>query len=176
MTTQVRHPIWFFAVRPAGARTFATLYGLESFARASISSVIPIQAYEILRNEQGVSILYTVVALLGLSATLFMPMLIERFSRRWMYTAGVLSLILGSLFFLSGTLPGQLLGMLARVMGASALAITLNLYIMDHIRKTEVMQAESLRMAWSMLGWTAGPTLGVLPLFALRHSSPRISS
>ena len=66
MTTQVRHPIWFFAVRPAGARTFATLYGLESFARASISSVIPIQAYEILRNEQGVSILYTVVALLGL--------------------------------------------------------------------------------------------------------------
>jgi MFS family permease len=161
MTTQVRHPIWFFAVGPAGARTFATLYGLESFARASISSVIPIQAYEILRNEQGVSILYTVVALLGLSVTLFMPMLIERFSRRWMYTAGVLSLIVGSLFFLSGTLTGQVFGMLARVMGASALAITLNLYIMDHIRKTEVMQAESLRMAWSMLGWTAGPTLGV---------------
>jgi MFS family permease len=162
MTTQVRHPIWFFAVRPAGARTFATLYGLESFARASISSVIPIQAYEILRNEQGVSILYTVVALLGLSATLFMPVLIERFSRRWIYTAGVLALILGSALFVSGTLAGQVLGMLARVMGASALAITLNLYIMDHIRKTEVMQAESLRMAWSMLGWTAGPTLGVV--------------
>ena len=162
MTTQVRHPIWFFAIRPAGARTFATLYGLESFARASISSVIPIQAYEILRNEQGVSILYTVVALLGLSATLFMPVLIERFSRRWIYTAGVLALILGSVLFVSGTLAGQVLGMLARVMGASALAITLNLYIMDHIRKTEVMQAESLRMAWSMLGWTAGPTLGVV--------------
>jgi MFS family permease len=161
MTTQVRPPIWFFAVGPAGARTFATLYGLESFARASISSVIPIQAYEILRSEQGVSILYTVVAMLGLSVTLFMPMLIERFSRRWMYTAGVVSLIVGSLFFLSGTLTGQVLGMLGRVMGASALAITLNLYIMDHIRKTEVMQAESLRMAWSMLGWTAGPTLGV---------------
>ena len=52
--------------------------------------------------------------------------------------------------------------MLARVMGASALAITLNLYIMDHIRKTEFMRSESLRMAWSMLGWTGGPTLGVL--------------
>jgi len=162
MTTQVRHPIWFFAVGPTGARTFATLYGLESFARASISSVIPIQAYEILKNEQGVSILYTIVALLGLSVTLFMPMLIERFSRRWMYTAGVVSLIVGSLLFLSGTLAGQVLGMLARVMGASALAITLNLYIMDHIRKAEVMRAESLRMAWSMIGWTAGPTLGVL--------------
>jgi MFS family permease len=162
MTTQVRHPIWFFAVGPAGARTFATLYGLESFARASISSVIPIQAYEILHSEQGVSILYTVVALLGLSVTLFMPMLIERFSRRWVYTAGVLSLAVGALLFIVDTLVGQVLGMLARVMGSSALAITLNLYIMDHIRKTEVMQAESLRMAWSMLGWTAGPTLGVL--------------
>ena len=162
MTTQVRHPIWFFAVRPAGARTFATLYGLESFARASISSVIPIQAYDILRSEQGVSILYTIVALLGLSVTLFMPMLIARFSRRWIYTAGVVSLAVGSAFFMFDTLAGQVLGMLARVMGASALAITLNLYIMDHIRKTEVMQAESLRMAWSTLSWTAGPTLGVL--------------
>ncbi len=162
MTTQVRHPIWFFAVGPAGARTFATLYGLESFARASISSVIPIQAYEILRSEQGVSILYTIVAMLGLSVTLFMPMLIERFSRRWIYTAGVALLAVGSLLFLAGTLTGQVLGMLARVIGSSALAITLNLYIMDHIRKAEVMQAESLRMAWSTIGWTAGPTLGVV--------------
>ena len=162
MATQVRHPIWLPAVRPAGARTFATLYGLESFARASVASVIPIQAYEILKSEQGVSILYTVVALLGLSATLFMPMLIGRFSRRWIYTAGVVSLAIGSVLFVTETLAGQVLGMLARVMGASALSITLNLYIMDHIRKTEFVQAESLRMAWSMLGWTAGPTLGVL--------------
>ena len=36
--TQVRHPIWLPAVRPPGARTFASLYGLESFARASVSS------------------------------------------------------------------------------------------------------------------------------------------
>ncbi|MBL8582560.1 MAG: MFS transporter, partial [Rhizobiaceae bacterium] len=34
--------------------------------------------------------------------------------------------------------------------------------IMDYIRKTEFMQAESLRMAWSTLAWTAGPTVGVL--------------
>lgn len=162
MATQVRHPIWLPAVPPAGARTFASLYGLESFARASIASVIPIQAYEILKSEQGVSILYTVVALLGLSATLFMPMLIARFSRRWVYTAGVALLAFGSVLLLSGTLSGQLLGMLARVMGASALGITLNLYIMDHIKKTEFMRSESLRMAWSMFGWTAGPTLGIL--------------
>ncbi len=148
-------------MRPAGARTFASLYALESFARASVASVIPIQAYEILQSEQAVSLLYTIVALIGLSATLFMPLLIERFSRRWIYTMGVCGLVIGSACFLTQSLPGQMAGMLARVMGASALSITLNLYIMDHIRKADFIQSESLRMAWSTLAWTGGPTLGV---------------
>nr|WP_246677443.1 MFS transporter [Mesorhizobium sp. B2-3-12] len=101
------------------------------------------------------------MSLIGLSVTLFMPMLIRRFARRWVYTAGACLLAIGSLFFVTHTLAGQLAGMLCRVMGASALSITLNLYIMDHIRKTDFMQAESLRMAWSMVAWTCGPTLGI---------------
>jgi predicted MFS family arabinose efflux permease len=109
-----------------------------------------------------VSILYTVVALLGLSVTLFMPMLIRRLSRRWVYTAGACCLALGSMLFVFHTLPAQVGGMLLRVMGASALAITLSLYIMDHIRKADVLRTESVRMAWSMLAWTGGPTLGIL--------------
>ena len=162
MATHVRHPIWLRQVRPAGARTFASLYTMESFARATIASVIPVQAYEILQSEQAVSVLYTVVSLLGLSVTLFMPMLIRRFARRWVYTAGACLLAIGSLFFVTDTLFGQALGMLCRVMGASALSITLNLYIMDHIRKTEFIRSESLRMAWSTFAWTGGPTLGIL--------------
>lgn len=161
MGTHVRHPMWLPAVKQAGARTFASLYTMESFARATVSSVIPIQAYEILHNEQAVSVLYTVVSLLGLSVTLFMPMLIHRFARRWVYTAGASLLAIGSLFFVTHTLTGQFVGMLCRVMGASALSITLNLYIMDHIRKTDFMRSESLRMAWSMVAWTGGPTLGI---------------
>ena len=161
MAPHVRHPFWLPAVRPADARTFATLYAIESFARAIVSSVIPIQAYEILKNEQAVSILYTAVSLTGLSVTLFMPLLIRRFARRWVYTAGAALLAIGSLFFITHTLAGQMLGMLARVMGASALSITLNLYIMDHIRKADFMRSESLRMALSMIAWTGGPTLGI---------------
>lgn len=162
MATQVRHPIWLPVASQPGARTFSLLYALESFARASVASVIPIQAYELLQSKQAVSLLYTLIALAGLSVTLFMPLLIRRFARRWVYTMGVVSLAIGSLFFVTDTLPGQMAGMLARVMGASALSITLNLYIMDHIKRTEFMQAESARMAWSMLAWTAGPTLGVV--------------
>ncbi|RUV49879.1 MFS transporter, partial [Mesorhizobium sp. M7A.F.Ca.MR.228.00.0.0] len=112
MSTHVRHPIWLPALKAADARTFASLYAVESFARATVSSVIPIQAYEILHNEQIVSMLYTVVAMLGLSVTLFMPMLIRRFARRWVYTAGACLLAVGSLFFVTDTLAGQLAGML----------------------------------------------------------------
>lgn len=161
MATQVRHPIWLPAVRRPGAGTFASLYALESFARASATSVIPIQAYDLVHDEQAVSMLYTLVALLGLSGTLFMPMAIDRFSRRWVYTAGAAGLAVGSCLLITNTLAGQVLGMLARVVGASALSITLNLYIMDHIRKTEFMAAESVRLSWSTIAWTAGPSLGV---------------
>jgi MFS family permease len=162
MATELRQPFWLPAVRAPGARTFASLYGLESFARASVSSVVPIQAYDLLQDKQEVSILYTIVGVIGISATLFMPMLIERFSRRWIYTAGVVSLIVGAICFSTQSLPGQVAGMLARIFGAGALSITLNLYIMDHIRKADFVRAESVRMAWSVLGWTGGPTLGVV--------------
>lgn len=162
MTTQVRHPVWLPAYRQAGAGTFATLFAIESFARATVSSVIPIQAYELLQSEREVSLLYTAVSLTGLFATLFMPMLITRFSRRWVYSAGIVSIGIGSILFSTHTMSGQATGMLLRVMGASSLAITLNLYIMDHIHRTEFIRAESMRMAWSMIAWTCGPTLGVV--------------
>lgn len=162
MATQVRHPIWLPALKMPGAHTFAILYAVESFARASVSSVIPIQIYDILRDEQAVSLVYTAVAFTGISVTLFMPLLIERFARRWVYSAGVAGLILGALLFLTPWLWSQMAGMLCRVMGASALSITLNLYIMDHIRKTQFIRAESIRMAWSTFAWTGGPTLGVV--------------
>lgn len=162
MATQVRHPIWIEAAagRP-GAKTFATLYGLESLTRASVASVVPIQAYDLLQSKQGVAVLYTLVSLGSLGATLLMPVLIARFARRWVYTAGVLLLALGAASFATHTLAGQVGGMLARVIGTSALSITLNLYIMDHIRRTDFVRSESTRMAWSTLAWTLGPTLGV---------------
>jgi len=161
MGIEVRQQIWLGALRTPGARTFATLFAIESLARASVSSVIPLQAYDLLKDEQQVSVLYTLVSLAGLFVTLSMPLFIHRFARRRVYTAGAVLLVVGALLFVSGTMTGQVAGMLARIIGASALSITLNLYIMDHIRKTEFVNAESLRLAWSTVGWTAGPALGV---------------
>jgi MFS family permease len=161
MATQVRHPIWLPAAGVADGKTFAILYSVESLARATVASVIPIQAYALLASEQAVSVLYTLVGIAGLIGTIAMPLAIERFARRWVYTAGALFLAGGSALMITDTIMGQAAGMFLRIIGAGALSITLNLYIMDHIRRHEYIRTESLRLAVSTLAWLAGPTLGV---------------
>jgi predicted MFS family arabinose efflux permease len=149
------------ARRPKGAGVFALLYSLESFSRGLVSSVIPITAYELMQSEQRVSVLYTCVSLAGLCASLMIPLLIARLSRRWVYTLGAASLFAGALALVTFTLPGQIAAMFCRVFGSSCLSIVLSLYIMDNVPKGDLVRTESLRMASSTFAWSLGPFLGV---------------
>ncbi len=176
MATQVKHPIWLPALGSPGAGTFASLYAIESFARALLSSVVPIQAYDLLRSEQKVSLLYTCVSVFALLITLTTPLLLRTFARRWVYSMGAVLLIAAAAALATHTLTGQVIGQLCRSAGAGALALGLNLYIMDHIHKTKFMQSESLRMAWSTLGWTIGPAAGVALYTRLGLAAPYAAS
>ena len=49
MAIHVRHPIWLEAVARPGIGAFALLFTIESFARATLATVIPLQAYAALR-------------------------------------------------------------------------------------------------------------------------------
>jgi MFS family permease len=147
--------------RPKGAGVFALLYSLESFSRGLVSSVFPITAYELLKDEQKVSVLYTWVSLTGLCASLMIPLLIAKLSRRWVYTLGAASLLASALALSTFTLPGQAAAMLFRVFGSSCLSIVLSLYIMDNVARSELVRTESLRMASSTFAWSLGPFLGV---------------
>ena len=118
---QVRHPIWITTAKRPTARVFAILFGIESMARAIITSVVPIQTYDLMQSERGVSILYTCMSLLGLISTLSIPLLIVRIPRRWVYTAGTVSLILGCCAFALDTLPGQASGLFLRTFGSGTL-------------------------------------------------------
>ena len=79
--------------RRAGAYTFASLFAFESFVRSLNSTVISLQAYDILGTAQRVSVLSTLVSLSVLSATLLLPFLLLlwwrccRFRRRRRMTA-----------------------------------------------------------------------------------------
>ena len=128
-----------------GALAFATLFALESLARALVSTVISVQAYDLLQNNQRVSMLFTVIGIGGLAATLTIPVLVRLTARRWVYTGGTLLLMAAGALLATHTLAGQAAGMFFRLLGTACLHITLSLYILDHIRKQDLVRSEPLR-------------------------------
>jgi MFS family permease len=147
--------------RTAGALTFGALFALESFARAINSTVVSLQAYDLLHSAQRVSVLSTCVSASVLFASLALPLLIGRVPRRWAYTLGVGAIILASICLATFTLLGQAGGMFLRNLGASLLSITLSLYILDHVKKHDLAKVEPLRLSLSTASWAAGPFTGV---------------
>ena len=155
---------------------FAILYAVESFSRASLVSIVPIQAYDLLHTKQGVSILFFAVGAFGMVATLCAPILFQRLRRRSVYVAGALFLVVASACFATYTLPGQVAGMFLRILGAGTLNIALSLYIMEVIPKQGFVRSESLRLALATLAWTLGPWLGVWLYVRFGHVAPYLWS
>lgn len=142
------------------AMVFATLYTLESTIRGLVSSVIPITAYELLQDEQKVSVLYFTVSLVSLFGTLMVPMLIGMIARRRVYSLAVIFFALASILMATSTVVGLGIGMGLRVVANSCVSVVLSLYIMDSIPKPELVRAEALRMSLSTSAWVIGPALG----------------
>src|SRR3546814_11851981 len=90
------------------------MFTLESLARASLATVIPLQAYALLQDARDVSLLYFGVGTTGLIGSFTIPLLIRRFRRRWVYSMGVAFLILAAALLATGTIVGQAFGMLIR--------------------------------------------------------------
>jgi len=157
----VRHPVWISATPGHAAWAFALLFFVESIARASVATVLPLHAYALFGNKEAVSWAYTGVALLALAMSFTIPFMIRYLSRRWSYTVGACAIAACGLFLALDNQPGQLAAMFVRTFGAATLNITLNLYIMDHIRKADLVHSEPLRYAVSTLAWVAAPLAGV---------------
>ena len=68
--------------RKAGALTFSAIFALESLVRSLNSTVVSLQAYDLLGSSQKVSELTTLVAMVVLLATLMLPYVLGRLRRR----------------------------------------------------------------------------------------------
>jgi MFS family permease len=146
--------------RKAGALTIGVLFAGESFLRALNVSVIPIQAYELLGSSQRVSIVATAVSFTVLLTTLTLPFLLRGVRRRWVYTFGIVLVMLAAMVFAANIIAGQVVATFLRNAGVSVLNITLSLYIMDNISKTELTKSEPVRMAVATISWVVGPAVG----------------
>jgi MFS family permease len=148
-------------LRKGGTLTFALLFSLESLVRALNAAVLSTQAYDLLGSSQQVSVLATCVSISVLGTTLVMPLLLGNLRRRWAYTFGVTLLMAGALALATFTIPGQVVGTYLRNTGASLVNVTLQLYILDHIRKADLVRSEPIRLAVSTIAWVAGPWIGI---------------
>ena len=74
----VRQPIWIRRVAAPGAEAFAVLYALESFSRAILTSILPLQALALLGEPQSVSLVFFLGSLAGLAGSLLIPWLVPR--------------------------------------------------------------------------------------------------
>jgi hypothetical protein len=64
------------------------------------------------------------------------------------------------MIFAANMVAGQVVASYFRNVGASILNITLALYIMDNIAKSQLVRVEPLRMTIATASWVAGPAIG----------------
>ena len=152
-----------------GIAAFALLFLMETLVRATIITVLPLQAYAILKSASAVSFLYSAIGFVGLISSLVIPLLIQQFARRWVYTLGGVCFVLLGFAVTTGTELGLAIGLAARTFGTGCMMITVQLYVLDYIKKHDFVRNDALRMTVSTVGWTFAPLLGV---WLAAHVSP----
>ncbi|MEQ9199052.1 MAG: hypothetical protein RLN80_03640, partial [Rhodospirillales bacterium] len=82
--------MWLRVVDRPGARVFAALSGMESFSRALIAGVMPLEAYRLLETAAKVSEAYAIIGGLSLIVSLMVPLIMRKVRRKWVFSAGCL--------------------------------------------------------------------------------------
>lgn len=164
----VNQPVFIRSLAKPGATVFAMLFTLDSIGRAMVSTVLSMQAYTLYQHRFGldegrpwVSATFLLTSLMSLLFNLVSPIFIQRLQRRRFYVVGMIVAILAVLLLATGTLPGQIAGMICRALAAAATRIALLLYMMDYIPRHQLVKSEPLRLFMSCLAWGIGPWLGV---------------
>ena len=158
---QFHYPVWLGVVATTGNPSFVVLFVLETFTRAILVTVVPLQVLALLGDARGVSIFYFSVSAAGLLGTLAVPWLVRRLRRRWVTSLGVFLLCAAAPLLASHSLTGLVAGLVLHMIGAATLSICLNLYVLDHVRPKVRTRFEPQRMLFTGAAWMVAPVLGV---------------
>ncbi len=151
---------------------FSVLFTLEPLYRSIIVTVVPLMALERFGSAQDVSIFFFVLGVLGVGMSLAVPWLVSRLSRRGTFTLGIVSGVASMLLFVHGELWTFCAGMALHLFAASCIDVTLNLYLMEHVRRQDFGRYEPVRMFFLAFSWSVGPFLGVYLRNAVNPAVP----
>ncbi len=155
-------PAWVRAFGRPGALSFALLFAIDSLARSTLTTVIPLTVLKTLGNARDTSVMFFATVLVGVVLSWFIPTLVRKIRPRWVYSLGAGLMAVVPFLLATETLAGLAVGMSLRVFASSCLLNGLNLYIMAYIKKQDFVRSEPLRIFFAATCWTVGPGLGVL--------------
>ncbi len=152
---------WLRPTRKPGAGAFAALFALDSLARASVVTVLYLQAKDLGLPDRDITLLTNVASLGSLIFSFLAPLLMQRFRRRWVYTGGILLGMAAVVSLGTATMTGEIAALVLRALSSVAINIGLMLYVMDFIPRHQMIRSEPLRLFSSCLPWGLGPWIGV---------------
>jgi len=144
-----------------GLLSFAVLYGVETFSRSLLVTVIPLQALRLMGSAQQVSVLFFFAALGGLSSALVVPLVSRHLRRGRLLFAAMVVLAIATALMASQTVIGTGVGLVLRMFSTAAVDVVLSLYVMGQFSRRDISRFEPTRLFASAAGWTLGPWLGV---------------
>src|SRR5262245_16036200 len=158
---RIHSPVLLGNVEDAKARTFVFLFTCDAFARSILITLVPLQAYALLGAAQVVSVVYFMVAFIGLAASLTVPIALHWIRRRWVLTIGAGCQILSALLLAFGTTASLLAGLGLQALAMAMLDVVINLYLLDHVPRRRLSNFEPRRLLFAGSAFAIGPWVGV---------------
>ncbi len=140
---------------------FSVLFTLEPLYRSILITVVPLVVLERFGTAQNVSLFFFILGIFGVAMSLAVPWLVRRFARRGTFSLGIVTAIISMGLFIQGETWAICVGMAMHLFAASCIDVSLNLYMMEHIRRQDFGRFEPIRMFFLAFSWCLGPFLGV---------------
>src|SRR3546814_274407 len=90
-----------------------------------------------------------------------LPLVLLKVRRKWIFSAGTLCMVAAPLLMLLSQALPFVTALQVRSLAVVCVNIALNLYILDYIRRRDVVASEPLRLAFLGISWFVGPALGI---------------
>lgn len=158
---RIQLPVWLDSAAKPRAGAFLVLFVLEAWCRALLLTIVPLEALRLMDDAFTVSVLYFLVSAGGLAATMVIPVLVYRIRRRWAFTLGVGLLVAAMAAYASGVPWFFPVGLVCQVVAVAFFEIVINLFVLDHVPRTEITRFEPRRLLFVATPFTLGPWLGV---------------